>query len=75
MNAVPDSQQLMEAFKAFTQASEQLQQRYESLQGQLGRLQNEMQTVLETVPFAIWVLGEEGELRRQSPRGEVGGVK
>ena len=53
----------MEAFQAFTQASEQLQQRYESLQGQLGRLQNELQTVLETVPFAIWVLGEEGELR------------
>ena len=63
MDVVPEPQQLMEAFAAFTQASEQLQQRYQSLQGQLGRLQNELQTVLETVPFAIWVLGEEGELR------------
>ncbi|MGA2079915.1 MAG: ATP-binding protein [Holophaga sp.] len=63
VDVVPDSQQLMAAFAAFTQASEQLQQRYESLQGQLGRLQNEIQTVLEAVPFAIWVLGGEGELR------------
>ena len=63
MSVVPEPQQLMEAFAAFTQASEQLQARYESLQGQLGRLQNELQTVLETVPFAIWVLGGEGELR------------
>jgi uncharacterized protein YukE len=46
VDVVPDSQQLMAAFAAFTQASEQLQQRYESLQGQLGRLQNEIQTVL-----------------------------
>jgi signal transduction histidine kinase len=53
----------MEAFAAFTQASEHLQERYEQLQGQLGRLQNELQTVLETVPFAIWVLGADGELR------------
>jgi len=60
---VPEPQQLMEAFAAFTQASEQLQQRYEQLQGQLGRLQNELQTVLETVPSAIWVLGGDGELR------------
>jgi len=51
----------MEAFAAFTQASEQLQERYQSLQGQLGRIQNELETVLETVPFAIWVLGAEGE--------------
>ena len=63
MTVVPQPQQLMEAFAAFTQASEQLQARYESLQGQLGRIQNELQTVLETVPFAIWVLGSEGELR------------
>jgi signal transduction histidine kinase len=63
VTVVPEPQQLMEAFAAFTQASELLQQRYEALQGQLGRLQNELQTVLETVPFAIWVLGEEGELR------------
>jgi len=63
LNAIPEPQQLMEAFAAFTQASEQLQQRYEALQGQLGRLQDELQTVLETVPFAIWVLGAEGELR------------
>ena len=63
MSVVPEPQQLMEAFAAFTQASEQLQERYEQLQGQLGRLQNELQTVLETVPFAIWVLGDDGELR------------
>jgi len=63
VSVVPEPQQLMEAFAAFTQASEQLQVRYESLQSQLGRLQNELQTVLETVPFAIWVLGGEGELR------------
>ena len=63
MSVLPEPQQLMEAFAAFTQASEHLQNRYESLQGQLGRLQNELQTVLETVPFAIWVLGEDGELR------------
>ena len=63
MDAVPQPQQLMEAFAAFTQASEQLQERYQSLQGQLGRIQNELETVLETVPFAIWVLGAEGELR------------
>ena len=63
MNVLPEPQRLMEAFAAFTQASEHLQQRYEQLQGQLGRLQNELQTVLETVPFAIWVLGEDGELR------------
>jgi len=63
LDAVPQPQQLMEAFAAFTQASEQLQERYQSLQGQLGRIQNELETVLETVPFAIWVLGAEGELR------------
>ena len=63
MSVIPEPQQLMEAFAAFTQASEQLQERYEQLQGQLGRMQNELQTVLETVPFAIWVLGEDGELR------------
>jgi signal transduction histidine kinase len=53
----------MEAFAAFTAASEQLQRRYESLQAQLARLQNELQTVIEAVPFAIWVVGEDGELR------------
>ena len=63
MNVLPEPQRLMEAFAAFTQASEHLQQRYEQLQGQLGRLQNELQSVLETVPFAIWVLGEAGEPR------------
>ena len=73
MDVVPEPQQLMEAFAAFTQASEQLQQRYQSLQGQLGRIQNELQTVLETVPFAIWVLGEEGELRfTNRPEGMPG---
>jgi signal transduction histidine kinase len=53
----------MEAFAAFTQASEQLQTRFEALQGQLGQLQNELQTVLEAVPFAIWVLGDDLEPR------------
>jgi signal transduction histidine kinase len=73
LDVVPEPQQLMEAFAAFTQASEQLQQRYQSLQGQLGRIQNELQTVLETVPFAIWVLGEEGELRfTNRPEGMPG---
>lgn len=65
MNASPstDSQQLMEAFAAFTAASEQLQCKYEALHEQLRRLQSELQTVIETVPFGIWVLGEKGELR------------
>ena len=63
MSTLPEPQQLMEAFAAFTKASEHLQQGYESLQGQLGRIQNELQTVLETVPFAIWVLGADGEPR------------
>lgn len=63
MSVLPEPQQLMEAFAAFTQASEQLQARYGALQGQLGQIQNELQTVLETIPFAIWVLGEGGELR------------
>ena len=73
MAVIPEPQQLMEAFAAFTQASEQLQQRYESLQGQLGRLQNELQTVLETVPFAIWVLGEEGGVRFTNRAGGLPG--
>jgi signal transduction histidine kinase len=63
VSVVPDPQQLLEAFQAFTQASEHLQERYQSLQGQLARLQNELQTLLEAVPFAIWVLGAAGELR------------
>jgi signal transduction histidine kinase len=58
-----DTQKLMEAFQAFSAASEQLQVRYTALQGQLGLLQGELQTVLESVPFAIWVLAEDGELR------------
>ncbi|MDR0499528.1 MAG: hypothetical protein LBH03_07365 [Holophagales bacterium] len=58
-----DPGQLMEAFAAFTAASDQLQTHYELLQKQLELLQNEFQTVLEAVPFAIWVLGENGELR------------
>jgi signal transduction histidine kinase len=61
--ADPQPRQLMEAFAAFTAASEQLQERYELLQNQLEVLQNEFQTVLEAVPFAIWVLGENAELR------------
>ena len=62
-NAHPDPRELLEAFEAFTQASQQLQTRYEALQGQLGQLQGELQTVLEAVPFAIWVLAEDGFLR------------
>ena len=73
MNVVPEPQQLMAAFAAFTQASEQLQHRYEALQEQLGRLQNELQVVLEAVPFAIWVLGEEGELRFTNRPGGMPG--
>jgi len=63
VSVLPEPQQLMEAFAAFTAASEQLQNRYEALQGQLSRLQDEIQTVIEAVPFAIWVLGQDGELR------------
>ena len=63
MTVVPDPQQLMEAFAAFTQASDQLQQRYEALQAQLLQLGNELQTVLESIPYATWVLGTHGELR------------
>jgi two-component system sensor histidine kinase FlrB len=70
----PQPQQLMEAFAAFTEASEQLQRRYESLQAQLGRLQNELQTVIEAVPFAIWVLGEDGELRFSNRPEGLGGT-
>ena len=58
-----DPRQLMEAFASFTKASERLQARYELLQHQLEQLQNEFQTVLEAIPFAIWVLGENGKLR------------
>ncbi len=53
----------MKAFEAFTAASEQLQQRYEALQAQLGRLQNELETVIQAVPFALWVLDEHGRPR------------
>jgi signal transduction histidine kinase len=59
----PDPRQLLEAFEAFTAASEHLQTRYEALQGQLAQLQGELQTVLEAVPFAIWVLADDGALR------------
>ncbi|MCL1894798.1 MAG: ATP-binding protein [Holophagaceae bacterium] len=62
-SSATDPRQLLEAFAAFTVASNQLQSSYESLQNQLSMLQNEFQTVLEAVPFAIWVLGENGELR------------
>jgi len=69
----PDPRQLLEAFEAFTAASEHLQTRYEALQGQLGQLQGELQTVLEAVPFAIWVLGEDGSLRfTNRPQGLEG---
>lgn len=60
---LPDPQQLLEAFAAFSEASEQLQRRYETLQGHVARLTSELQTVLESVPLAIWVLGKEGSVR------------
>lgn len=66
-------QQLLEAFAAFTEASEQLQRRYEALQGQLGHLQNELQTVVEAVPFGIWVLDADGATRfTNRPEGLTG---
>ncbi len=69
----PDPRQLLEAFEAFTAASEHLQTRYEALQAQLGQLQGELQTVIEAVPFAIWVLAEDGSLRfTNRPRGLEG---
>lgn len=74
MNAtLPDPQQLLEAFAAFSEASEQLQRRYETLQGHVGRLTSELQTVLESVPLAIWVLGEDGGVRfTNQPEGLEG---
>ena len=69
----PDPRQLLEAFEAFTAASEHLQTRYEALQAQLGQLQGELQTVIEAVPFAIWVLAEDGSLRfTNRPQGLEG---
>lgn len=69
----PDPRQLLEAFEAFTAASQQLQSRYEALQAQLGQLQGELQTVIEAVPFAIWVLAEDGSLRfTNRPQGLEG---
>jgi len=59
----PQPQQLMEAFAAFTAASTQLEAKYEALHLQLARLQGELQTVIEAVPFALWVVGDDGELR------------
>ncbi len=71
--ARPDPRQLLEAFEAFTAASEHLQARYEALQSQLGQLQGELQTVIEAVPFAIWVLAEDGSLRfTNRPQGMEG---
>lgn len=69
-----DTQKLLEAFQAFSSASEQLQVRYTALQSQLGQLQGELQAVLETVPFSIWVLGEEGELRFTNGAAKLEGV-
>lgn len=57
------SRQLLEAFAAFTSVSERLQAEYQSLQAQLGRLQDELQVVLEAAPLAIWVLDEGGRVR------------
>lgn len=68
-----DTQKLLEAFQAFTAASDQLQARYTALQGQLGQLQGELQAVLESMPFAVWVVGEGGELRfTNRPEGAGG---
>jgi signal transduction histidine kinase len=73
LQAHPDPRQLLEAFEAFTAASEHLQARYEALQAQLGQLQGELQTVIEAVPFAIWVLAEDGSLRfTNRPQGLEG---
>ena len=63
MNLAPEPQQLMDAFAAFTAASQQLEAQYEALHLQLARLQGELQTVIEAVPFALWVVGDDGELR------------
>ncbi len=63
MSGPEASQQLMEAFAAFTAVSERLQTEYQGLQAQLGRLQDELQVVLEAAPFAIWVLDEGGRVR------------
>lgn len=73
MVGAPESKQLLEAFEAFTAASEQLQQRYEALQDQLGRLRNELETVIEAVPFALWVLGDKDELRFTNRPGGMDG--
>lgn len=70
----PNSSQLVEAFQAFQTASEQLQARYASLQGQLGQLQGELQAVLESMPFAIWVLGEQGEIRFSNGEASLAGT-
>lgn len=73
MNPALEPQQLMEAFAAFTAASEQLEVKYEALQLQLARLQGELQTVIEAVPFALWVVGDDGELRFSNrPEGMQG---
>ncbi len=73
MTEIHDSKALLEAFAAFTEASEQLQTRYGALEGRLARLQNELETVLDVVPFGIWVTGEQGELRFSNrPRGLEG---
>lgn len=67
------SHQLMEAFAAFTAVSEKLQAEYSALQGQLVRIQDELQAVLEAVPIAIWVLDEHGRARfTNRPKGLEG---
>ena len=69
MGETQASQKLMEAFAAFTEVSERLQAEYQGLQAQLGRMQNELQVVLEVAPFAIWVL-DEGDAVRFTNRAE-----
>lgn len=67
------SRQLMEAFAAFTQVSERLQTEYQGLQAQLGRMQDELQVVLQAAPFAIWVLDEQDSVRFTNREGGLDG--
>jgi signal transduction histidine kinase len=60
---ITDPRQLVEAFALFEAVSGQLMVNYNSVRSQLEALENEFKTVLGAVPFAIWVLGEDGELR------------
>jgi signal transduction histidine kinase len=69
VSGIEASEKLMEAFAAFTEVSERLQAEYQGVQTQLGRIQDELQVVLEAAPFAIWVL-DEGDHVRFTNRAE-----